>query len=183
MQLYPLHTKRACVIAAVFHFAAAEAKDQTSIFWDTIEKLSGGPEDRVQMLEQIMSGWTMEQRRAFGLQFYAAHNAALNWDLWGAGYLLNGGMSDDTFIDFRGWLISQGQKVYAEALRNPDSLAEVATPYEVTNEDFLYVATDGVLATDRAEIKWPSEPSGSYWEEQDLSARLPNIFALVENAN
>lgn len=38
------------------------------------------------------------------------------------------GCSDDGFIDFRAWLIAQGKEVYLNALRDPDTLAEVE-PY------------------------------------------------------
>jgi hypothetical protein len=46
-------------------------------------------------------------------------------DLWGAAYLINGGASDDGFYYFRCWLIGMGKEVYEEAVKNPDSLAEV----------------------------------------------------------
>jgi hypothetical protein len=36
--------------------------------------------------------------------------------------LINGGMSDDGFTDFRYWLISRGRDVYERALADPDSL-------------------------------------------------------------
>ena len=153
------------------------------MFWETISKLRGEPEDRAQMLEQVMATWSPEERREFGLEFYKRHQAAYTWDLWGAGYILDGGMSDDSFMDFRGWLISQGQEVYEGALRNPDSLAAIAVPYEVTNEDFLYVATTGVSDADAAQLTWPSEPTGTDWKEEDLPARFPKIWALVEGTD
>jgi hypothetical protein len=45
--------------------------------------------------------------------------------LWGAAYLINGGCSDDSFYYFRCWLVGMGPEVYENALRNPDSLADV----------------------------------------------------------
>lgn len=38
------------------------------------------------------------------------------------------GCSDDGFIDFRAWLIAQGKEVYMNALRDPDTLADIE-PY------------------------------------------------------
>jgi uncharacterized protein DUF4240 len=46
------------------------------------------------------------------------------WDLWGAGYLINGGCSDDGFDSFRGWLFGQGAVTFQDALRDPDALAD-----------------------------------------------------------
>jgi Protein of unknown function (DUF4240) len=45
--------------------------------------------------------------------------------LWGAAYLINGGCSDDGFDYFRGWLITQGQKVFEVAVADADSLADL----------------------------------------------------------
>lgn len=49
-------------------------------------------------------------------------------DLWGAAYLINGGASDDGFYYFRCWLIGMGKQAYANALADPDSLADVVAP-------------------------------------------------------
>lgn len=47
-----------------------------------------------------------------------------NAEMWCAGYIMNGGCSDDGFIYFRNWVISRGKDVYYKAKQNPDSLAE-----------------------------------------------------------
>jgi Protein of unknown function (DUF4240) len=52
-------------------------------------------------------------------------NRACSWDLWGAAYVVHGGVSDDGFDYFRRWLISQGAAVYAHVLVRPDDLADV----------------------------------------------------------
>lgn len=49
-------------------------------------------------------------------------------DLWAAAYLINGGASDDGFYYFRCWLIGMGKQIYNDAIANPDSLANVASP-------------------------------------------------------
>jgi len=45
-------------------------------------------------------------------------------EMWCAGYLINGGCSDDMFDYFRLWVISRGRAVYEAAKKNPDSLAQ-----------------------------------------------------------
>ena len=48
--------------------------------------------------------------------------------------------SDDGFMDFRSWLISQGRDVYMSALKDPESLVSVNTDGQELNfEDYAYV--------------------------------------------
>lgn len=63
-------------------------------------------------------------------------------EMWCAGYILNGGCSDDGFEYFRNWVISCGKEVYYDAKENPDNLIsqieEGKDEYEL--EDFWFVA-------------------------------------------
>jgi hypothetical protein len=45
--------------------------------------------------------------------------------LWVAAELAMDGCGDDSFMDFRHWLIAQGKLAYEKALENPDSLVEL----------------------------------------------------------
>lgn len=45
-------------------------------------------------------------------------------DLWEAAAIIGCGCSDDGFMDFRAWLIQQGEKVYHEALLDPEVLVD-----------------------------------------------------------
>jgi hypothetical protein len=44
--------------------------------------------------------------------------------VWAAAYLIGGGCSDDSFMDFRAGLIAQGRDWYHKAAASPDSLAD-----------------------------------------------------------
>jgi hypothetical protein len=55
--------------------------------------------------------------------FEKMHGALYRRDLWAAAYLIGGGCSDDSFIDFRAGLIAQGHDWYHKAAA-PDSLAD-----------------------------------------------------------
>ena len=57
-------------------------------------------------------------------------------DLVAAATIINDGISDDGFTDFRAWLVSRGRDVYAKALKDADSLAKLnvkpaATEFEL----------------------------------------------------
>ena len=66
-------------------------------------------------------------------------------EIYKAGSELNGGLSDDGFIDFRGWLISQGKDVYTNTLNDPNFLAKMKLKpinYYYEWETFNYIASD-----------------------------------------
>ena len=62
------------------------------------------------------------------------------WDI--AGIMASGwGCSDDGFMDFRAWLIGQGQDAFEKALSDPESLVDVVeVGQETQSEALLYVA-------------------------------------------
>lgn len=68
--------------------------------------------------------------------------------MWCAGYIMNGGCSDDGFEYFRNWVISRGRETYYKAKENPDNLVTEAVhgkdSYEF--EGFWYVALNAFEA-------------------------------------
>ena len=62
--------------------------------------------------------------------------------MWCAGYVMNGGCSDDAFEYFRNWVISRGKNTYYAAKENPDSLISECIEGEdyYSFEGFWYVA-------------------------------------------
>ncbi len=115
------------------------------------------------------------------------HDAAYHWDLWGAAYILGGGCSDDAFMDFRTWLISMGETVYAAALKDAESLAELSLEDPEDDcflESFAYAAHEAYEAKSGNEMpvgegKALGEPAGEEWEEspEALESRFPKLFA------
>lgn len=71
-----------------------------------------------------------------------------NSRMWCAGYIMNGGCSDDGFEYFRCWVISRGEETYYKALKNPDSLVnEISDVVEYFDfESFWYVALEAFEA-------------------------------------
>jgi hypothetical protein len=138
----------------------------------------------------------MEFDRIFG----EVVNRAYDWNLWGAAYLIEGGCSDDGFEYFRRWLISMGREVYEAALRDPESLADVAGQPGIEFDDlgtefeeFGYVAyevyeekTGRELVDDIQPLSSPGpsarsrEPAGYGWDfddEDEVRRRFPKLMA------
>ena len=114
-------------------------------FWKFIEKSreqSGECEAQAAVPAWRLSAQTAGAIQSFDDIFAAKRADAYRWDLWGAACLINGGCSDDGFEYFRCWLIGQGREVFANALKHPDSLAEVLSGDEddLECEDLLFAA-------------------------------------------
>ena len=99
-------------------------------------------------------------------------------------FLINGGCSDDGFIDFRYGLISRGKDFFNSTLADPDTLADKEIgPDEIDDESFGYVASEiyekksGGEAMPRDNSAF-SEPEGEEWDFDDevsSKAQLPKL--------
>lgn len=88
-----------------------------------------------------------QQAQAFHDIFHGYQDLAYCYGLWSAAALMcEHGCTDDGFIDFRSWLISQGREIYMAALADPDSLADVE-PYGGCQFEELTYAGDKALNT------------------------------------
>lgn len=87
--------------------------DQTAMLNATVKELLNYPSTEIAAWHRIQ-------------HFY--HKIAYRRDLWAACTATRSHDTDDGFIDFRSWLISQGREVYLCALHDPDSLAGLDFP-------------------------------------------------------
>lgn len=115
-------------------------------FWniiDSVNESSVGKDretHRVRVIGEIAQ-CSLEEIMDWHLILTEYSNAANRYDLWAASVALGAHYSDDSFIDFRSWLISRGNEVYMNAMRDPDSLAGVPLENEKINfEEFGSVA-------------------------------------------
>lgn len=66
-----------------------------------------------------------------------------DYGIMAAAKIIEGWVSDDSYLYFRCWLISKGKEVYEKALENPDTLAASIEKGEDSSfEELLYVATE-----------------------------------------
>jgi hypothetical protein len=153
-------------------------------FWDLLEGLD--PETAGGELAARLDALEPEAIAAFQHHFDEEHARAYTWPLWGAAYLMEGGCSDDGFIDFRYGLISRGQKTFESALAEPDSLAVLLDEDDfLSNEEFGYVAAEVYENKTGAPIPrdgaaHPADPAGKDWDFDDeelCAAKLPKLWA------
>jgi hypothetical protein len=177
----------------------------TDGFWELIEAarapaVTGRPFH--EMLADLLAARTEQEILGYQEKFDEAHQALYRWEIWAAAYLIGGGCSDDSFMDFRAGLIAQGRGWYQKATDSPDSLAEhpaVAAAarepwdnplfYEKVNYAASYAFQrvsgddhafwDALSARDERD-RAPTEMGEEFDfdDEQEMCRRLPRLAAL-----
>jgi len=177
---------------------------QRDEFWAIVESARAGvgdtvsdadlvAEHAVERLAALPPGKIVEYQQVYE----ELDRESYRWDLWAAGYVINGGCSDDGFDYFRAWLVAQGRQVWERALADPDSLADVVTvdaadeafcedmlsaAYDATQQvtgdgAALYAALDALGGQDER----PDSPVGEEFDFDDpeeMEARLPRLSAV-----
>lgn len=81
-------------------------------FWQVIDmsyqKSRGDFEQQQEIIYQELRKLSPVEVIHFDNKFRKLRGEAYTWDLWGAIYIINGGCGDDSFMDFRDWVIAQG---------------------------------------------------------------------------
>jgi hypothetical protein len=156
------------------------------LFWKIMSETSiaSGKNAAIQqgLLEQRLNELAPDEIIEYDAIFQELVNDAYDWKLWAAAYIINGGCSDDGFMDFRGWLVGQGEAVYTKALADPDSLSELEQldgDYNWEGYGYLafmaYEQKTGKQMPLRQNTTYNSEPKGEAWEEEELSTLLPKL--------
>lgn len=168
-------------------FAAHQRKPQRmdeQHFWSIIRAAKAGAGSdinaRPDSLKRALFSLDLLTIQSFQEQYDSLIFRANRWDLWGAAYLMNGGCSDDGFLYFRAWLISEGREIFEAALFNPDSLARLQRQEQFDLESFGYVALEVFAAKGGGELArdFSNEltmPSGKEWSEKELPALFPQL--------
>ena len=159
-------------------------------FWGLIDRARDGevgpqaPSADSERLRAVLEGEEDAAVAAFAARFEEELVRLNRWSVWGAGYVVYGGMSDDSFHYFRAWLIGKGRAAVERALADPDGLGEfVEDPQEVDNEWLEYVAGEVMEARggedprDGFEGRSDDEPVGERFEEETVYGKYPRLAA------
>ena len=167
-------------------------------FWQLIDRTraeaagDGGSVVRrhVETLTEALEDLPDAELQDFDRHLRRARARANHWDLWAAGYLALGGMSDDSFLDFRTWLITHGRTTYERVLAEPDGVADLS--WDEDEEDFGAAEEWGYVAIELLEDRGSDdeedddepgdfdEPTGEPFPENDdawFAARFPRLWA------
>ncbi len=170
-------------------------------FWEIVSNSlenSNNLEEQINWLTNEISTLSPNEMIGFRLRTDKLLHDTYSSEMWCAGYIMNGGCSDDGFEYFRNWVISRGKEAYYAAKENPDTLIKEVIKgqdyYEL--EDFWYVALDGFSKMtgkslyDYIDYDTFQEREGNYpqfefnWEEdkpESMKKICPQLFDKLWN--
>lgn len=174
----------------------------TDKFWlliDTAIKASNNDNiKKEQFLATELSKRSLNEINNFEIALRKNIIDADDFKIMAAQKIIQGFVSDDTYLYFRCWLIGQGKTVYSETLKNPDYLAEIVRKGDVYEfEDLLYIATTAysrkagieenesfprTYATKMGLIYDFGAPptKGKNWTENELPTTYPKLWAKLK---
>jgi hypothetical protein len=116
-------------------------------FWGLTERTheasDGDPEKQRNLLIEELVEMPIEEIFDYQRIHDQLENESYRTEIWNVAYIIGQGCGNDSFDDFRCWLIAQGKSVFERTLRDPDSLADyvsVERRFETQWEGLLYVA-------------------------------------------
>jgi hypothetical protein len=181
-------------------------------FWAIMEEARAGlGDDRdngdalAETLVQRLVASPADVITGFGHRLDRLDAALYRWDVWGAAYLIGGGCSDDSFMDFRAGVIALGREWYERVLASPDALADHPLIHRaaaeqdedaVFAEPMLYVARQAMAQLtgdehaydtilneagqdhDRDPFTDPAGEDFDFDDDAEMRRRLPRLAAL-----
>lgn len=176
-------------LTKINHFITSEELMNEDRFWmiiqATADKSRGDYEHQQELLAQELRKLSPDEIILFGNRFRFYRGQANTWELWGAIYIIHGGCGDDSFNDFREWVIGQGKDFYYKTIQNPESLVEVATDKieDVDWEGLGYVPSIVFEELTGQDMPYPfqenHETMGVEWSEDgdELKDMFPELWA------
>jgi hypothetical protein len=170
-------------------------------FWELIASSRQDVSDSAAQeatLASLLSSLPPQEILAFEHLFLTKRTESYRWDLWGVATLVHGGFcSDNSFEDFRLWLICQGHQAYKQVLSNPETVLDLFDresvarkhsyaprfmAYEglgaVAHEAYESVTGEPLSIMDTLTGKtWPSQPEGECWQTEALLSMFPRVAA------
>lgn len=171
------------------NFTSSDKLMDEDQFWKIIQTTkdnsNGDFEEQQEELANELRKLTPDDIILFGNRFRYFRGQANTWELWGAIYIIHGGCGDDSFNDFREWVIGQGKDFYYKTIKDPESLVQIDTDKidEVEWEGLGYVHSTIFKELTGQEMEYlfkeKQETTGVEWEEEsdDLKNMFPKLYA------
>ena len=161
-----------------------EGDEFWAIIHGTYNKAAGDFEGQQTALTNTLMKMEPHQIMLFDNRFRQLRGYAYTWKLLGAIYLIHQGCGDDSFVDFRDWLIAQGREFFYRSVEDPDTLSEQSPVFfPIDMEGMSYIALDVFEELTGQEMPATyvenHEIKGRQWKDEgdDLKNILPKLWA------
>jgi hypothetical protein len=174
---------------SVTYNATRGYKMDIEFFWNLIEKTfetsQGNLSQQVELLTEQLAQRSVDDIADYKKIMDDLLDNAYDASLWDAAVIINQGCGDDSFKDFRGWLIAHGKEVYEKALVDPEILVDVVKMNEwAADELFLYIAHEAYERKTGQDLldymgKRKKRPGlrGAFWPAETRNERFPKLAA------
>jgi hypothetical protein len=122
------------------------------IFWELIDKARKAPnsnfETQCVTLTELLEAYSPEDIVAFEHILREKIEEASSWPVMAATFVVCSFISDDTYEDFRAWLVGQGKENFYKAIKDPNEINNFLTAkeaLELGGEYMLFVGANAWL--------------------------------------
>jgi len=123
------------------------------IFWELIDKARKIPAGNfetqcVNLTELLTEELSAEEIVAFEHILREKIEEASTWTIMAATFVVCSFISDDTYEDFRAWMVGQGKENFYKILRDPNEICNIVKPsrdLELGGEFMLFAAVNAYL--------------------------------------
>lgn len=130
------------------------------IFWviieDTLENCNLNSKLQEELIKKQLHNFEYDELLDFQVICVGLMHGIYSFEIWAAALAILNECTDDSFTEFRGWLIAQGERAYMNAVNNPDSIYDIITEYDVEGGYSPQMSLD-LLVYDVAREKWDVE--------------------------
>ncbi len=122
------------------------------IFWQLIDKARAANnsnfETQCVTLTELLASHTADEIVAFEHILREKIEEASTWPIMAATFVVCSFISDDTYEDFRAWMVGQGKELFYKMLKDPNEVCKILTPKQAEDlggEYMLFVAANAWL--------------------------------------
>lgn len=170
------------------------------VFWEIIEQSKEESRDFLHQIELLINKLSFLEESEiieFEYRFREALSKSALYNIMAAVKIINGYVSDDSFLYFRCRLIAEGKELFHKAMENPEVIAENdIQEIEFGGEEMLYVADQAFIkqfgentekelprdvAFDYLNYDEGEEIKGEDWKEEELPFKYPELWNRYKN--
>lgn len=189
----PLHKSSLAEVPVVEH----RDKMDTKVFWQIIDKANqeaaGNEVVQEASLIHQLAAYSEADIVEFEKLLRQTLQQADDYQVMAALKIIQGWVTDDSYLYFRCWLIGQGQATFLAALKNPESLVEKADKGSFPSFESLLSVADEAYSkkTGKTEedesypryqafeqgVEYDSNTTGTDWTEEQLPSLYPKLWS------